>query len=271
MVPAASLLPIPGNGMATWTELGKSVFAVGKNGITVHYGELRGDRNVDRAREIRRLMENLQSRKLVTPQSALHLWDQSGPDLFKEILPNRVYAGNRAAPTNFQASIGMRPDHYRKNEVQKRHRTRKLFRKCAVGFAIATAALLVAGTYRMAYSQIRVQKEYIEKLQPETVRIDRIRSQWAEMAPAVDRNASVLEVWRKIFTLPSSSHVRISRMKIGMDAIELVCETESGVKALRFIDEMSRSDSLSHFTWNYTTPEEYADGTSRFELKGFRL
>ena len=91
-----------------------------------------------------------------------------------------------------------------------------------------------------------------------------------ELATAVDRDASVLEVWRMLFAIPSSAEIRISRMQVGSDLIEVRGEAKSVPGALRFIDDISKNTELASFQWDFEEPELRRDGTAYFELVGIK-
>lgn len=270
VVPAASLIGMPEESVAVWCELRKTVVAVERDGRTAYYEELKGDRDADKAREIRSLVDRLKKEKVITKSPSLYLWDQSRQKVYEAVLPYSVVSSHRAVPANVETALGMTPRRIRENKQIRSARKRHFFKQAATAFGTVALTLLMTGTYAMAYFQKKHQEAGVAANLEETRRLGMIKAQWEEMAPAVDRNASVLETWRKIFTMPSSSEINISRMAIGQHEVEITCEAKSSDIALRYIDELARTSALGAFSWDYTTPEVLLDGTSIFILKGFR-
>ncbi|MDF1816628.1 MAG: hypothetical protein P1V20_30780 [Verrucomicrobiales bacterium] len=270
IVPAATLLPVPGNDLAIWTEMGKKVLAVEKGGGIIYYRELAGQRNADCAREIRKILPFLKETGVIHKSSALHVWCRNGFDVYKNILTIDVNAGYRTDPVNLRPSLGMRPALFRENDASRLAKKKKRLKRTAVSTITALITFLIAGGYTYSTSEIAKHRERISDLRPEAESLDLIKSQWEEMAPAVDRNASVLETWRNLFAMPGAADVDIRRMAIAKDKVELSCTAKNVTAAFRFIDELAMTAQLGSFSWDYTTPETLKNGTTLFELKGFK-
>ncbi len=271
IVPAASLIPIPPNGIAIWTELRNTVVGVEKNGGTIYYELLKGRSNVEYARQVRNLLPKLRHEKICVQKPSLHLWNQFDPILFNDVVGLEIVPGVRPAPSNKKASIGIRPRRYREMEAERRARKKTRMKSWIVGSVIAMVVFTMMAALEFALIQTTNQKGKISEMLPEANRLQFIKDQWEEMSPVIDPSASLLEIWRHISALQSVGDVRIKEMAIERNTIKLVGEAADNKLVLRYMDELSRSASMASYSWDFSEPEVLRDGTTLFVFKGFKL
>ncbi len=113
-------------------------------------------------------------------------------------------------------------------------------------------------------------RERYTSLKPQAARMEDYQRQWAEAAPALDPEASVLELWRGVALLPSAGQVQITRWETGRDSARIEGVAESAPVALRFLDEVGQSPALQRYRWEFPQPAIQAEGSATFELNGQR-
>ncbi|MDF1816136.1 MAG: hypothetical protein P1V20_28300 [Verrucomicrobiales bacterium] len=269
VVPAATLLPLPAKSVAVWRELGNFVAAFERDGKTMFY-DLLTEKGPSVMAELDRIEFQLMSDGLIASPERLVVWSAELDSCFAGGYSKLVIPTERPAPRLLHTGNTLRPQWYRAEAERvadsKKRKRRKWFVSTGVGFAVVL--LLIS----LMVNQFRVKEmeREIDKLAPVVERVKAMKSKWSEVATGVDPDASCLEVWMNVFSLPGIGVVQIDRFGISRDKIEITGTAKSASHALQFIDEIMTKQDLSGYQWVNQPPGIKKDGSAKFEIQGIR-
>lgn len=266
-VPAASLLPIPSQGLAIWNELGRAVAGLERNGLVLSYLSLPSSRPESMKDSLEPWIAQLIEEKKTGRPAGFHAWADLAPALLDR-LPGGNRATPRPAPAGLRSCIPVRPGPVRKLEDDKNARRKRRIRIGAA--ALGAAAIISICQALMVFSDgiILNQRQELTQLNNDARKIEQHRRQWSEVSLAVDQDASVLEIWRSLVTLPLAGSIKVSKMALSPQGISLSCQAESSQHALGFVDHLAKNEKFSSYHWDYSTPEVRLDGTALIDVWG---
>lgn len=268
IVPAASLLPLPTRSVSIWKELGEDVVGFERNGLTASYFDPRRRKEPQYTRFLRRLIREQESEAVVERVRSIHLWNGEDHLPFEEFLGIPIRQGRRPEPTNIRGAIGVSPPAIRDRQIRKKKladRVRNLSLSIS-GVVLLAVTLIVV--HSISGAQTEQQRKRLADLEAQAQMVRSYQARWDELSPAVDRNASVLEVWRQIISIPGSRQIEVNRLAVATNEIRLSCLAEDMPTARRFIDDITIDRNFAGYSWTRREPELQSDGTILFELKG---
>lgn len=272
------LLPFPPQAWIFWRELGRLVLAITSSKGLLHVDVL-SSRHLDAAAvgEARRLTVNLAARGLIEVLREVVLW--TGEARPQDVqtwsgLPTREEsrpAPRRPAGIALGGGDGsLEPLRIAAQRAAIEAGRRR--RRVLLGMALSLGLIALAFTGLIGWES-RVGEQWRERytsLKPQAARMEEYQRQWAEAAPAIDPEASVLELWLGVALLPSAGQVQITRWETGRDSARIEGVAESAPVALRFLDEVGQSPALQRYHWEFPQPTIQAEGSATFELNGQR-
>ena len=137
----------------------------------------------------------------------------------------------------------------------------------AVGMVLIGALGAMIGVETVKQNRLR---EQISDLSPMASRVETMKAQWQEVAPAVDRDATPLEIMKAIQTTPGANAIRFNRMDIAGNEIVIEGQSASPGAALQFLDEMTVSEAVAEYGWTFDQPEIDPNGTATFRIEGVK-
>lgn len=275
LVSLPGMLDLPLRAWVFWRELGRLAFAVtGSQGLL--HADVLSSRALDAAAigEARRLTLNLAARGLLDELKEVVLWThEAKPEDVWSWAGLPVRQEERPAPRVPSASAtkecgGLEPQRFLRQREAFAMRKRRMRAVAGATLAMGAVVGVFAGVIGWESRVASQWRERLATLKPQAARIEEYRRQWAEAAPAVDPEASVLELWRGVALLPSAQRVQITRWEAGQAGAKLEGEAESAPVALRFLDEVSGSPGLNRYAWEFPQPAIQESGTATFELIG---
>ncbi len=268
VVAAPALMALEPRSLALWTEFGETVAAFERNGHCAYYSIISGGSIEEIAARLRETILRLQGQGVIESVSSIQVWNDLDASRLEEILSIRTVPGERPAPARFSGTSILRPVWFREEELARNaeKKRRRGTPWSTVGGAVALGVL--AALFSLTDMQHRREANRIAEIAPDAARVRNFQARWAELARAVDRDAFVLEIWRKVLSVPASSSVSLHRMEITREGVSLFGETESASEAFRFMDELARHSALSAFVWDFPVPEIREDGRAVFHLHG---
>lgn len=275
VVPATSLFKMPRRGIAIWNEMGRVVAAFEKNGLTQHYLSSDGvekEEVDDFVTEVIEQAQKLTDERKIDPVGRVSLWnfriDRSLKELGEKV--EVKFSEERPEPLNLRSSIGMRPLKIR--EIDHEITTKRKLRNQRIALTLTSILLILVSTAIFVFTHLQKQDQIaeIDGLTEQSVAVRGMKSMWEEIAPAVDRNESILETWRKLVLTTGSDQVDVKQLAIAQHGVIMYCQAASKQSAMEYVDAIAGHDFLSKYAWDYTTPEIRADGSALFEIKGIK-
>lgn len=268
VVPAAALLPLPTRSVAIWKELGEEVVGFERNGLTASYFDPRRRKEPQFTRFLHKLIRSQEAEEVVERVRSVHLWNDEDHLPFEEFLGIPIRQGRRPEPTNIRGAIGISPLEIRDRQIRKKKKAERI-RNLSLSI---TSVVLLAATLIVIHSisgaQTEQQRKRLAELESRAQMVRSYQTRWDELSPAVDRNESVLEVWRKIVSIPGSHKIEVNQLTLANQEIHLTCLAEDMPTARRFINDVTSDRHFSDYSWFRGEPEVQTDGTILFELKG---
>ncbi len=268
---SAAMLPWTGDTVAVWRELGKLVVAFTRNGRLIYFDQLSvSGVGAECGNEIQRLLFQLNCQGIELRPEVLDLWTAGGdPAVLQNSTGLAVRQGKRPAPIA-QNRSSMTPGWLRQHQLVSARR--KVIRKRLS--VMAAAAMMVVGalTAMGVVESIRQRQllEQIGELSPIASRVENMKAQWLEVAPAVDRDATPLEVLKALQSTPGASGVNLSRVEIDEEKVVIEGESPTTKAAFQFLDEISISEAVAEYGWEFDQPEIQANGAATFKLEGVK-
>lgn len=268
IVPAASLLPLPTRSVSIWKELGEDVVGFERNGLTASYFDPRKRKEPQFTRFLRKLIREQESEEVVERVRSVHLWNDEDHLPFEEFLGIPIRLGRRPEPTNIRGAFGIRPSEIRDRQFRKRKKNERIrnLSLAISGLVLFASALVVIDS--ISGAQTEQQRKRLADLEAQAQVVRSYQTRWDELSPAVDRNASVLEAWRQLISIPGSEQIEVNRLTVANDEIRLSCLAENLTVARRFMDDVTGDRNFVDYSWFRGEPELQTDGTFLFELKG---
>lgn len=259
----------PGDGIATWKELGHWVFAFYQKGKMLYAQSTSNDiEHPDEAllRDIRLAMVQLTFQGIIfTPESVV-VWHPDG---------ELGEAGALANAFRFSATVQRRPDPKMADQpckllpadVHAERRASAKRRSIQAGISVAAAALIgilgwVGWTF---WKEVQTTKELVAKAKavaPETEAFMLHKRKWAELGPVVDVDQSPVEILYRItkcMPYPKGT-VRFREATINNNEIRIKGQSNQSPPIGTFSLAINKSDELSRFKFTSPPPSNTAKG-----------
>ena len=143
-------------------------------------------------------------------------------------------------------------------------------RKMALITGVVVSALVFAA---VAASTILDWKrdmllDEIAQLTPRASSVAADKGRWDELAAAVDRDRSVLEMLYRLGEVPSVHGVTLTKFEIAPGVINVSGKAARPGLGLKFGGDVTAGAYLPEYRWEFPAPAIANDNTATFELKG---
>jgi hypothetical protein len=139
----------------------------------------------------------------------------------------------------------------------------------SVGMA---AAVLLAGFALVIGHASRERQallDQVAEIMPRASKVGAHKAAWLEVGSAVDPDIMPMGLLLRCMEPGSSAHIALTHFECSGDTVILRGRAPDASPALKYIEELKNTESLSAYTWESGTPLVGAQGTE-FEIKGTR-
>jgi len=267
--------PLPAQKVAVWKELGRWVFALGREDKVLYYQCLPGDLLDERAgRDARLALTQLQLQGLLCemPEEAV-VWttasvEDARPEeveAFARGIALETRATPKPSPTWPLPPSKLLPEDVRAERVEKAsRRNRRIAIVVLILAYLGLAAYLYTDLQKLEKETIAAERE-IQELSGGTTDLIKLQDKWDELAPVVDSNFYPYEIYHRVAEcLPNKSgrKVRLTLVDIinqpklvegqGMTMVRdivLKGEAQGTADIAEFAIALRRSAELADFEW----------------------
>lgn len=271
--PSANMLPLPANGMAIWTELGRQVVALTRGPELLHFSILASRQlDADAALEIRDLFAALQAHGFAQDVSAIRVWTPCEADFVPQLACVFSEASVLKEPRP-NPRLPKRRSHLLPSNVAQRRRGDQ--QKQRQILMLAALALVYVGFFgawwgRLAWRDSRVQQaeQKLAAVQPQIAQVREAQSRWLDLETALNPDLYPVELFHQIVTLLPEKGVRLREFQVDDTRLIIKGEATSVNHALGFRDRLASSAALSRYDWTVPVPAIREDSRAEFTAEG---
>ena len=141
-----------------------------------------------------------------------------------------------------------------------------------VGIGIGVIGLIISAVLGWFSWQRNALRDEVASLRPKAAQVEAMSERWASVAPAVDKEAFVLETLLAIQSLPAAQTISLDKFEIREERISIEGTATSATRALRFLDALSGTENFAEYEWTFPQPTFDAGSTTaaKFEIEGTR-
>jgi len=266
------LYPLGDNEAALWKELGRYVIAFQRGGQLLHFAML-SERSLgrDAAQELREIFSALEVNSFLTQLPLLRIWTEA----------ELTFAKLCETTLGLKARIEPKPkprwpspaSHLLPPEIAADRREAAVRRRWQrVIIAVITLYVLYfsvwSGRLFLRQQQIEHRAQQLAKQQPELDKIQHARDRWYALEAATDPDTYPAEVLNRLVELLPAQGIQFELFEMQQDKVNLVGVASSDHDALRFKSDLTLSDKLQQFTWNFPQPQTLPDNRASFHAEG---
>ncbi|HEX5789859.1 MAG TPA: hypothetical protein VFY13_01845 [Luteolibacter sp.] len=254
---SARALPLEGDKLVLWRELGRWVFALRRAGQLLYFQATTSDSahpDEGVAREIQLALMQLSIQGLLPGRLRVMVWSAQ-PDcdlsVLQRLLDLPIETGPRPAPMLPEPASRLLPEDVRAaRQTQFKRRRIKL-----AGIAAALVYLLfvswqIVGLWSVAHEVNQLEKSAAQ-VAPEADAYELHMARWRELADVVDPSHAPVEILHRISScIPAQGGLRLKLAEISSSSVTLVGEAPELQAVNRFSLNLSKHSGLSRFQWN---------------------
>jgi type II secretory pathway component PulM len=271
--PSALMLPLPANGIAIWTELGRHIVALTRGTELLHLSALASRQlDADAALEIRDLFAALQVHGFAQDVSSIRVWTHCETDFVPQLACVFTEASVLKEPRP-DPRLPKRRSHLLPASVAQRRRgDRQKQRQMMLLAALALVFLSFFGAWwgRLAWRDSRVEQAEakLEAMQPQIAQVREAQSRWLDLEAALNPDLYPVELFHQIVTLLPEKGVRLREFQVDDTRLIIKGEATSVNHALGFRDRLASSAALSRYDWTVPVPAIREDNRAEFTAEG---
>lgn len=256
-------LPVSGDTLALWIELGQWVFAIHHNGKTIYAQATSSTGTSPDAyliREIRIALAQLSIQGIHAQPTRAIIWS-SHPDTDTELLSKNLKLPTEHAP---RPSPVLPATASKLLPADVRAARRAAIKKRNTSLAIAAVAVLYLGaigwfSYELWQTNSTTNKllAQVQAIAPEGAAFALHNAKWDELSHAIDLNHNTTDILARIHrSIPPNSGLRLRTADISPDEIRLVGEAPQPQAVNQFSLNLSNNNDLATFTWQTPAPKQ---------------
>lgn len=264
---SARALPLAGDSLAVWKELGRWVFALSHKGNLAYCQATSvSSHSPDDAlaREIRLALIQLSLQGIEIRPSKIHVWsfdpEVTGTALtsafgsFAEISPRPVPVlpepHSKLLPADVRAA--------RKAALQKRNLTLGI--AAAAAIYLGLIGWLAFGLWK-DISRTKELTRQANEAAPDAAAFELHQKKWDELALAIDTKNSPIDIlYRVARSIPPNSGLRLRTAEISAAEIKLIGEAPTPPPVQNFSLKLTQSNELTDFEWQTPPPQSSTRG-----------
>jgi hypothetical protein len=264
---SARALPLAGDSLAVWKELGRWVFALSHKGNLAYCQATSIDSHSPDdalAREIRLALIQLSLQGIEIQPSKIHVWTQD-PEVTGAILNRAFGSFTEVAPR----PVPFLPQPVSKLLPADVRAARKIAlkkRNLALGIGAAAAVYLGAiGWLAFGYwkdtSRIKELHRQANAAAPDAAAFQLHQKKWDELSLAIDTKNSPVDILLRVARcIPPNSGLRLRTAEISAAEIKLIGEAQQPPPIQQFSLKLTQSNELTDFDWQTPPPQSSTRG-----------
>ncbi len=273
-------LPLPGNHLVIWRELGRLVMALTRGGELVYFqGLTSGDLDVATVAEIKCVLLGLEGQGISAEPAGIYLWTEDVPDdagaMLQDELGLDAIVTLRPDPAVPKSASALLPEEV----AQARIRKKRAAKIRAAALAGAAVYAVLVGLYFWDYAKVvkeerRLAKQ-VEEMRPVAEWIGPFRGKWdQQVTPLIDKSYFPAHLVHQVNADVPAEGLRLTSFQLDSGVITLIGESSDTNKARQFYAALTADKNLKHMTWTWlqrpAVDPRKQDGTATFRLQGER-
>lgn len=260
---SARALPLSGESLAVWKELGRWVFALSHQGQLAYCQatSISGSSPDDAlAREIRLALIQLSLQGIEIKPTKIFLWT-SDSEASSTALTSAFRAAAevtpRPAPILPDPPSKLLPADVRAARKAARKRRNTTLAVAAVAIAYLGAIGWLAFGLWKDHSRAKALQARAQAIAPDAAAYQLHTQKWDELALAFDISNSPVEIFYRVFRcIPPNSGLRLRTAEISAAEVKLIGEATQPAPINQFSLNLNKSNDLLHFTWQTPSPQQ---------------
>lgn len=270
---SARLLPLPTDGLAIWTEMGRHAAAFTRDGALMHVMLLAAPALDDEALvEIRDAMRALDAQEFLGRLTQIRVWteceDAFLSGLSRVLGSDDVVREPRPAPQAPTKTASLVPLEVARQRAERRRRMRLM----QIGSALlavfvvvfsAWAALLFLREKKLNEAEARMLAHA-----PDVAVVHEARDAWLALEPAVNPDLYPTEVYHQVLSIIPERGLRLNLFKLEAVTISIEGEASDNPTYFDFRDKLMSSPALSRYEWSDKPPTPLDGSRVNFKADG---
>ena len=265
------LYPLGENEAALWKELGRYVVAFQRSGQLLHFAML-SERTLGHgaAQELREVFSALEVNGFLQQLPLLRIWTEAEPSFAKlceTTLGLKARIEPKPKPRWPSASdILPPPVAAARREAAVRRRWQRII--AAVISLYVLFFSIWSGRLFLQQQQLEHRTQQLAKQQPALDKIQHARDRWYALESATDPDSYPAEVFYRLVNLLPPEGIQFQLFDMTQDKVVVSGVASSDHNALRFKSDLTLSEQLQQYTWNFPQPQTLPDSRASFRVEG---
>jgi hypothetical protein len=269
---SAASYSLPSNAIVLWRELGKLVIAITVGPRLAYFSALSSS-SLDQngMAELNNICLQLTFQRVLTELERIVLWTEDGDvEKMRATTAMEVVRQDRPAPRiGLAAGTSLMPAEVIDARVSMQASGKRRVMLLTAGFALCALFAGFALLIGWASKERDALREQVATIMPRASKVGNHKSAWVEVGSAVDPDLMPMGVLLRCMEPSSSGQIAVTHFECTGDTVILRARAPDASPALKYIEELKNTESLSAYTWESGTPQVGAQGTE-FEIKGTR-
>lgn len=266
---SAMCYALPPDRITIWRELGRLVAAI-TVGPKLAYFSPMSAATFDHSgiAELNNICLQLSFQKVLTQLTGITLWVEDGDvDRIAAATGLDVARHDKPSPRLVGTSCTLMPADIIATRKQAQSSAKRRLLMLTAGFVVSACVAAFMVVMSNATRERDELAEKIAELTPRASKVANHKAEWLEVASATDYNYFPMELLLRIREPQSASDIALMSFECTTDSILLRGYTEEISPALKFMEDIKNSESLSAYEWEPDKQPKIENGVT-FTIKG---